>query len=53
MIVITLDVEDGGTVRRVVYEHISGPRHAKRYKPGKRIDVRVDAADPGAIALAS
>ena len=52
VIVLTLDVEDAGTVRRVEYEHVWGPRHAKRYKPGKRIEVRIDPQDPDAIALA-
>ena len=33
---ITFDVEDGGTVRRVAYEHLFGPRAAKHYKPAAR-----------------
>lgn len=53
VILIALDVEDAGGVRRVTYEHIWGPRHAKRYKPGKRIEVRIDPHDPEAITLAS
>ena len=32
---IIFDVDDGGTVRRVTYEHLFGPRAAKRYKPGR------------------
>lgn len=50
---LDLDVDDHGTTRRVVYEHVWGPRHAKRYKPGRRIDVRIDPADPGRVALMS
>lgn len=51
---LTLDVDDGpGGPRRVVYEHVNGPRHAKRYKVGKVIDVRVDPGDPDAVTLAS
>jgi len=46
---IVFDVEDAGTVRRVRYEHLFGPRAAKRYKPGKRVDVWIDPADPDAI----
>ena len=53
VIVISLDVEDAGSVRRIDFEYVWGPRPAKRYKPGKRIQVRVDPQDPGAIALAS
>ena len=48
VILVTLDVQG----RRVVYEHVWGPRHAKRYKPGKTVDVRVDPGDSGVIALA-
>ncbi len=50
---LVLDVDDGGSVRRVVYEHVWGPRHAKRYKPGRRIEVKVDPDDPDVVALAS
>ncbi len=53
VIELTLDVDDGGTIRRVVYEHVWGPRHAKRYKVGKQIDVKVDPTDPDTVALAS
>ena len=50
---IHLDVHDGPAPRRLVYEHIHGPRHAKRYKPGKQIKVKVDVQDPDAIGLGS
>jgi hypothetical protein len=53
VILITLEIEDAGTVRTVVFEYVWGPRPAKRYKPGKRIEVRIDPQDPGAVALAS
>jgi hypothetical protein len=33
VIEITFDVDDGGTVRRVSYEHLFGPRAAEHYKP--------------------
>ena len=46
---IVFDVEDGGTVRRVSYEHLFGPRAAKYYKPGRRVDAWIDPADPDAI----
>jgi hypothetical protein len=49
---ITLDVEDGGTTRRVTYEHIWGRRHAEAYGAGKRINVRVDPDDPQLVELA-
>jgi len=49
VIEITFDVEDGGAVRRVAHEHLFGPRAAKRYKPGRRVDVWIDPADPDAI----
>lgn len=50
---ITLDVQDGAAVRRLVYRHVSGPRHAKRYKPGRTVEVRIDPDDPDAVTLAS
>ena len=49
VIEIVFDVEDGGAVRRVAYEHLFGPRAAKHYKPGRRVDVWIDPADPEAI----
>ena len=52
VILITLDVEDAGAVRRVDLEHVWGPRHAKRYKPGKQVKVRIDQQDSEVIALA-
>jgi hypothetical protein len=35
--------------RHVPFEHVFGPRHAKRYVPGARVDVWVDRDDPNAI----
>ena len=32
--------------RRVPFEHVFGPRHAKRYTVGARVDVWVDPLDP-------
>src|SRR5829696_4626981 len=34
---IVFDVEDGGALRRVRYEHLFGPRAARRYKPGRTV----------------
>jgi hypothetical protein len=48
---ITLDVEDGGATRRVVYEHIWGRPHAEMYPVGKRIKVRVDPEDPQRVEI--
>ncbi len=53
VIVITLEIEDAGRVRTVEFEYVWGPRPAKRYKPGKRIKVRIDPQVPKAVALAS
>ena len=39
VIEIVFDVHDGGMVRRVRYEHLFGPRAAKRYKPGRTVTV--------------
>lgn len=50
---LVLDIDDGGTVRRIVYEHTSGARHAKRYQVGKQITVAVDPEDAGRVALLS
>ena len=36
--------------RQVRFEHVYGPRHAKRYQPGKEVDVWIDPADPDAIS---
>jgi hypothetical protein len=47
---LVLDVQDQGTTRQVVYEHVWGPRHAKRYKVGKQIVVRIDLEDPDRVA---
>lgn len=48
---LTLDVLDGPSPRRVVHEFVWGPRQAKRYKPGRTIEIRVDPGDPDRIAL--
>lgn len=50
VVLITLDVEDGGT-RRLTYEHLWGRRHAEAYAVGKRIDVRIDPGDPDRVEL--
>jgi len=39
---ILFDVEDGGALRRVRYEHLFGGRAAKRYKPGRTVPLWVD-----------
>lgn len=52
VLLITLELEDGGGTRRVTYEHIWGPRHAKVMAPGKRIKLRVDPDDPQLVELA-
>jgi len=49
VIEITFDVDDGGSVRRVSYEHLFGPRAAKHYKPGRRVDAWIDPGDADAI----
>jgi hypothetical protein len=45
LILLTFDVEG----RRVVFEHIFGPRHAKHYTVGKEVEVWVDPLNPDAI----
>ncbi len=50
---LVLDVQDQGTTRQVVYEHVWGARHAKRYKVGRQITVRIDPEDPNQLALMS
>ena len=49
VLLITLDVEDGGGTRRVTYEHIWGRRHAEFFGVGKRIKVRIDPDDPQCV----
>lgn len=46
---IVFDVEDAGGTRRVRYQHLFGPRAAKRYKAGRTVSVWVDRDDPDAI----
>jgi hypothetical protein len=43
---LTFELDDG---RRIVFEHVFGPRHAKRYKVGAQIDAWIDPSDPDAI----
>jgi hypothetical protein len=45
--IIDLVIEVEG--RRLPYEHVLGPRHAKPFKEGARITVLVDPADPDNI----
>jgi hypothetical protein len=45
LIVLTFEVEG----RRIVFEHIFGPRHAKHYTVGKQVEVWVDPVNPDAI----
>jgi hypothetical protein len=45
IILLTFEVEG----RRVVFEHTSGPRHAKHYKVGRQVEVWVDRDNPDAI----
>ena len=42
---LTFEVEG----RRVVFEHVYGPRHMKHYKPGEKVEIWVDPANPDAI----
>ncbi len=51
VLLITLDVGDAGSTRRVTYEHIWGRRHAEFYGVGKRITVRIDPDDPQCVEL--
>ena len=52
-VLITLDVDDGGSTRRLTYEHIWGRRHAEQYAVGSRIKVRIDPDDPECVELLS
>lgn len=49
VIVLTFEIVEDGRRRHVVFEHMYGPRHAKRYTPGAQVDVWVDSLDPDAI----
>ena len=42
---ITFDLEG----RRILFEHVYGPRLIKKYKPGAKVDVWVDPQNPDAI----
>jgi hypothetical protein len=52
VVLITFEIHDGPAPRRLEYEHVWGPRHAKRLKVGKQVDVHVDPADPNLICPA-
>ena len=45
LFLITFDIEG----RRIVFEHVYGPRLIKRYKPGAKVDVWIDPENPDAI----
>jgi hypothetical protein len=49
VIEIVFDVGEGEASRRVVYEHLFGPRAAKHYKPGRTVSAWIDPEDPDAI----
>ena len=42
---ITFEIEG----RRILFEHVYGPRLIKKYKPGVEVDIWVDPANPDAI----
>jgi hypothetical protein len=44
------DLRDGDTEpRTVVYEHIFGPASARKWRPGRQVDVWIDPDDPDNI----
>jgi hypothetical protein len=46
---ITFEFHDGTAQRQVVFEHVYGPRVSKKYKPGVKVDIWFDPANPDAI----
>jgi hypothetical protein len=51
LIEVTIEIDDGDGKRRVVYEHIWGARAAATFKPGRRVKVTVDPADPDVVEI--
>ena len=51
VIAVTIEVDDGGEKRQVVYEHIWGARAAATFKPGRRVKLNVDPADPDVVEI--
>jgi len=51
VIAITIEVDDGGERRQVVYEHIWGARAAATFTPGRRVKLNIDPADPEVVEI--
>ncbi|MEO6115881.1 MAG: hypothetical protein ABIP33_05805 [Pseudolysinimonas sp.] len=52
IIVVELEIEDSvepDSPRIVVYEHVFGPATARRWKPGRQIQIWIDPRDPERI----
>jgi hypothetical protein len=49
VIMITFEFHDGTAKRQVAFEHVYGPRVSKKYKPGVKVDLWFDPADPDSI----
>ncbi len=49
VIMLTFEFHDGTAERQVVFEHVYGPRVAKKYKPGVKVDIWFDPSNPDAI----
>jgi hypothetical protein len=47
IVIGTFEIEDGDAEPRiVVYEHIFGPALARKWRPGRQVDVWIDPDDP-------
>ena len=47
IVIGTFEIEDGDAAPRdVVYEHIFGPASARKWRPGRQVDVWIDPDDP-------
>jgi hypothetical protein len=52
LVIGVFEIEDGDTpARTVVYEHIFGPALARRWRPGREVDVWIDPADPNNLYI--
>jgi hypothetical protein len=47
LVIARFEIVDGDAEPRVIgYEHIFGPATARRWRPGREVDVWIDPADP-------
>jgi hypothetical protein len=52
LVIGVFEIEDGDAEpRTIVYEHIFGPALARRWRPGRTVDVWIDPLDPDNVYI--